>query len=134
MKYFVESSYLFYVFVVLTKFSQSETRANSKEFPLEWWQFGAKTTFRRWELVCLSKKKGGLEVKCLSILNKAPLSKWNWRFTNERETLWNQVIRGKYGEDREGWCSREVREAHGVGLWNKNGLGVGGCPDLFQCW
>ncbi|KAL6327359.1 hypothetical protein AAG906_018961 [Vitis piasezkii] len=34
-----------------------------------------------------------------------------------KEALWNQVIRGKYGEDRGGWCSREVREAHGVGLW-----------------
>ncbi|RVW28390.1 hypothetical protein CK203_109068 [Vitis vinifera] len=45
------------------------------------------------------------------------LSKWNWRFANEREALWNQVIRGKYGEDRGGWCTREVREAHGVGLW-----------------
>ena len=45
--------------------------------------------------MCLSKKKGGLRVKCLSILNKALLSKWNWRFANEREALWNQVIRGK---------------------------------------
>ena len=27
------------------------------------------------------------------------------------------MIRGKYGEERGGWCSREVREAHGVGLW-----------------
>ena len=27
------------------------------------------------------------------------------------------MIRGKYGEEREGWCSREVREAYGVGLW-----------------
>ena len=27
------------------------------------------------------------------------------------------MIRGKYGEDKGGWCSREVREAHGVGLW-----------------
>ena len=27
------------------------------------------------------------------------------------------MIRGKYGEDRGGWCYREVREAHGVGLW-----------------
>ena len=27
------------------------------------------------------------------------------------------MIRGKYGEKRGGWCSREVREAHGVGLW-----------------
>ncbi|KAJ9682243.1 hypothetical protein PVL29_018228 [Vitis rotundifolia] len=59
----------------------------------------------RWELVCLSKKKGGLGVKCLSILNKALLAKWNWRFTNERESLCNQVIRGKYGEVRGGWCS-----------------------------
>ncbi|RVW39704.1 hypothetical protein CK203_115998 [Vitis vinifera] len=24
---------------------------------------------------------------------------------------------GKYGEDRGGWCSRDVREAHGMGLW-----------------
>ena len=71
----------------------------------------------RWELVCLSKKNGGLGVKCLSILNKALLAKWDWRFANEREALWNQVIRGKYGEDRGGWCSQEVREAHGMGLW-----------------
>ncbi|KAJ9684352.1 hypothetical protein PVL29_016699 [Vitis rotundifolia] len=71
----------------------------------------------RWELVCLSKKKGGLRVKCLSILNKALLAKWNWRFANEREALWNQVIRGKYGEVRGGWCSLEVREPHGMGLW-----------------
>ncbi|RVW23085.1 hypothetical protein CK203_099973 [Vitis vinifera] len=41
----------------------------------------------------------------------------NWRFAIEREALWNQVIRGKYGEDRGGWCFWEVREAHGMGLW-----------------
>ena len=34
-----------------------------------------------------------------------------------REALWNQVIRGKYGEERGGWCYRVVREVHGVGLW-----------------
>ena len=34
-----------------------------------------------------------------------------------REALWNQVVRGKYEEDRGGWCSWEVRKAHGVGLW-----------------
>ena len=67
--------------------------------------------------MCLSKLKGGLGVKSLSLLNKTLLAKWNWRFANEREALWNQVIRGKYGEDRGGWCSREVREAHGMGLW-----------------
>ena len=71
----------------------------------------------RWEVVCLSKKKGGLGVKCFSILNKALLSKWNWRFANDRDVLWNQVIRRKYEKDREGWSSQEVREARGMGLW-----------------
>ena len=75
-----------------------------------------KATLVIWELVCLSKEKGGLGVKCLSNLSKALLCKWNWRFANEREALWDQVIRGKYGEERGGWCSREVREVHGVGF------------------
>ena len=63
-------------------------------------------------------EKNGI-IKFLKVcgINKGLLSKWNWRFANEREALWNQVIRGKYGKDRGGWCSREVREAHGVGLW-----------------
>ncbi|RVW30599.1 LINE-1 reverse transcriptase-like [Vitis vinifera] len=39
------------------------------------------------------------------------------RWEVEREALWNQVIRGKYGEERGGWSSRDVREAHGLGLW-----------------
>ncbi|RVX09051.1 Transposon TX1 uncharacterized 149 kDa protein [Vitis vinifera] len=60
----------------------------------------------RWELVCLSKAKRGLGVKSLSLLNKTLLAKWNWRFANEREVLWNQVIRGKYGEARGGYGAR----------------------------
>ena len=27
------------------------------------------------------------------------------------------MIRGKYREERREWCSREVREVYGVGLW-----------------
>ena len=34
-----------------------------------------------------------------------------------RETFWNQVIRGKYGEERGESCSHDVREGYGVGLW-----------------
>ncbi|RVW95287.1 Transposon TX1 uncharacterized 149 kDa protein [Vitis vinifera] len=47
---------------------------------------------------------------------KPHLVRWEV-FANEREALWNQVIRGKYGEERGGWSSQEVREAHGLGLW-----------------
>ncbi|RVX23342.1 putative ribonuclease H protein [Vitis vinifera] len=44
----------------------------------------------RWTLVCLEKKKGGLGVRNLALMNKALLGKWNWRFATERE--------------REAWC------------------------------
>ena len=27
------------------------------------------------------------------------------------------MIRGKFGEEQEGWCSKEVRGGYGVGLW-----------------
>ena len=67
--------------------------------------------------VCLEKRKGGLGVRNLSLINIALLCKWNWRYPNEREALWRQVISQKYGEDDGGWHSREVSERFGVGLW-----------------
>ena len=88
-----------------------------KDFP---WGDGAlerKPHLVRWLIVCIDKRKRGLEVKSLTLLNKALLGKWTWRFATKREAFWNQVIRGKYGEDWGGWCSREVRECFGVGLW-----------------
>ena len=68
-------------------------------------------------IVCLDKRKGRLGFKSLATLNRALLGKWSWRFANERKTLWNQVIRGKYGEERGGWSTCEARKAYGVGLW-----------------
>ena len=43
-----------------------------------------------------------LEVKNLGCLIKALLSKWCWRFAMERGTLWNKVIKGKYGKQEGG--------------------------------
>ena len=71
----------------------------------------------RWATMCLDKRKGGLGVKSFSLLNKALLCKWSWHFAKDRGALWNQVIRGKYGEERGGWYSWDVREGYGVGLW-----------------
>ena len=41
----------------------------------------------RSNLVCLEKMKGGLSVRNLALMNIALLSKWNWRFANEREAF-----------------------------------------------
>ena len=71
--------------------------------------FEKKPHLVRWSLVCLEKSNGGLGVKCPSILNKALLCKWSWRFAIEREAFWNQVITGKYGEEQGGWSSKEAK-------------------------
>ena len=41
----------------------------------------------RWNLVCLDKKKGGLSIRNLALMNNALLSKWNWWLANERGFL-----------------------------------------------
>ena len=71
----------------------------------------------RWNLVCLEKRKGGLGVRNLSLMNSALLCKWNWRFANEREALWRSVISLKYGVEEGSWCTRDVMGRNGVGLW-----------------
>ena len=75
----------------------------------------------RWNMVCLEKRKCGLGVRNLALMNIVLLSKWNWRFANEREYFWKPVINHKYGEEereRGGWCrSRAMSERYGVGLW-----------------
>ncbi|RVW95202.1 hypothetical protein CK203_025629 [Vitis vinifera] len=75
----------------------------------------------RWNIVCLEKRKCGLSVRNLALMNIVLLSKWNWRFANEREYFWKPVINHKYGEEereRGGWCrSRAMSERYGVGLW-----------------
>ena len=38
-------------------------------------------------------------------------------YANERETLWRRVISLKYGEEEEGWRTRDVIGRNSVGLW-----------------
>ena len=71
----------------------------------------------RWNLVCLEKRKGGLGVRNLALMNRALLSKWNWHYANEREAFWKQVISDKYGVEEGDWCTWAVSGRCGVGLW-----------------
>ena len=59
----------------------------------------------------------GLGIRIVGLFIKALLGKWLWRFGKENHRLWHQVIANKYGEARGGWCTREVRGAHGCGMW-----------------
>ena len=55
----------------------------------------------------------------LSILNRALLGKWIWRFANETNALWRNVIRWKFGEERGGWVSCAFRGASGISVWKE---------------
>ena len=52
-------------------------------------------------------------------MNRALISKWNWRFAHERDSLWRFVIGTKFGEDVGGWCTRDFKGPYGTGLWNE---------------
>ncbi|RVW67639.1 putative ribonuclease H protein [Vitis vinifera] len=62
-------------------------------------------------------EKGGLGIRSLATFNKALLGKWLWRFANENEPLWKQIILSKYDLQEGGWCSKDARNRYGVGVW-----------------
>ena len=65
----------------------------------------------------MDKSKGGIEIKSFSKMNKALLSKWSWRFANERNSLWRKVICSKFGESCGGWHTSDIRGGYGSSLW-----------------
>ncbi|WMV21816.1 hypothetical protein MTR67_015201 [Solanum verrucosum] len=69
-----------------------------------------------WETALLSKDRGGLGIKNLKLQNESLLKKWLWRYTEERNSLWKEVIIAKYGELNP-WCTEITTEPYGVGAW-----------------
>jgi hypothetical protein len=50
------------------------------------------------KVVCRERKKGGLGVKDLEVVNTSLLLKWRWRLVSkEGPTLWKEVLVAKYG-------------------------------------
>ena len=66
----------------------------------------------RWKTVCMEKDKGGLGIRNLSLLNKALLCKWNWRFAAENNSLWKMAINFKYGVEEGWWHTRDGRKRY----------------------
>jgi hypothetical protein len=70
-----------------------------------------------WRTIRAPIQQGGLGLRRIIPFNQALLGKWLWRFANERNAYWRQVIVCKYGCERDGWHSKEGRGRHGVCLW-----------------
>ena len=78
-----------------------------------------KVSLVSWATVCTEKRKGGMGIKSFSKMNKALLSKWNWRFANDKNSLWRIVIGTKFGESPDDWYTSDLRGGFGTNLWKE---------------
>lgn len=52
----------------------------------------------KWKDKMQGKKRGGMGTKKLRLHNKSLLFEWLWRYSDEKEELWKEVINTKYGK------------------------------------
>ena len=57
-----------------------------------------------------------MSIRDLRKQNNSLLMKWLWRYNEEGQALWKDVIKSKYGEYNP-WCSNVSVGAYGVGIW-----------------
>ena len=60
-----------------------------------------------------AKEKGGLGIRNLYITNRALLGKWIWRFGQEENSIWKDIIKLKYQVEVGGWFTKIPRGSHG---------------------
>jgi hypothetical protein len=57
-----------------------------------------KINWVKWDTICKPKHLGGLGVRDARVVNISLLSKWRWRLLSEDNSMWQKVIKRKYGE------------------------------------
>lgn len=70
----------------------------------------------KWKKVTQPKFQGGLGIRDLRIHNKSMLMKWLWKYSQEDQVLWKEVVTAKHGIKNH-WCTKVSRTPFGVGPW-----------------
>jgi hypothetical protein len=90
-----------------------------------------KLSWVKWKVVCQDKKKGGLGVRDLELVNLSLLMKWRWRLLNREEVgLWKDVLIAKYGDfilHNASWSNRPY--PYFASNWWKDICDLEGCVE-----
>lgn len=63
--------------------------------------------------VQLNKETGDPGIWNLALQNKYLMMKWLWRFVDEEQALWKEVIQSKYGQISHWWCQLHIVSQYG---------------------
>ncbi|XP_026436031.1 uncharacterized protein LOC113333881 [Papaver somniferum] len=89
-----------------------------RNFLWEYKDSGSKSSHLiNWKMVMAVRKRGGLGILNLRLMNQALLAKWSWRFGVEKAQLWCKLMVEKYGSDFSYWTPKKVKSPHGVSCW-----------------
>ncbi|KAE8721931.1 pentatricopeptide repeat-containing protein [Hibiscus syriacus] len=70
-----------------------------------------------WTKVCSDKSVGGLGAMNISLMNRALLGRWSWRFANDKDSVWKKVICCKYNLDPSLLLFNEKLPTHASWIW-----------------
>ena len=96
-----------------------------------------------WHKVVKSKEEGGLRLQAAKGRNNSLLAKLNWRFHTEKDTLWSQVLRQKYCNNRRVNASNVNRLPYspiwramkrGMDTFNKGAMWMIGRDSTLNFW
>lgn len=71
----------------------------------------------KWEWTALPPNHGGLGIGSLAHRNSSLMTKWLWRFSQEKYALWRKIIVSIYGVSTNGWMSKDFKGKKGNRIW-----------------
>jgi len=99
-------SYMMYVFPMPANVSNS-IDALRRNFLWQGSEDKKKFHLVKWKELIVSKNTGGLGIRNLRKQNQSLMMKWLWKFANEDNMLWKEVITAKYGMEDQ-WMTKMI--------------------------
>lgn len=94
----------------ILKFPKSLCKNISSHVVRFWWSSANKDHgihWVKWSNMTTNKNKGGIGFKEFSIMNQALIAKQAWRLTNNTNSLWARILKGKYFTEGSLWNARK---------------------------